>query len=103
VPVFCHAAKRSQNRKRHLMPVGDRKKRQDPLLIGLDWKGLPSSFASKVPAPRTSPCPVKVIRPRIGVVAQYGMAGTLCLSARVIIVRTMRKVLPERVPSARHV
>jgi hypothetical protein len=55
VPMFCHAAKRSQDRKRHPVPVSDRKKRPNPFLFGLDWKGFVIQFRQQGSGAKNEP------------------------------------------------
>jgi hypothetical protein len=61
-------AQRSQYRLRNLLVVGDRKKRPNPLLIRLDWKGFviqfrqPGSGAENEPLPGQGNPALKVAR-----------------------------------------
>jgi hypothetical protein len=52
-----HAAKRSQDRKRNLLSVGDRKKRPNPLLIRLDWMGFAVQFRQQGSGAENKPSP----------------------------------------------
>ncbi|MGB6324486.1 MAG: hypothetical protein WBG11_01580 [Methylocella sp.] len=56
-PVFCHAAKRSEYRLRNLLAASDRKKRPNPLLIGIEWAGLVVQFRQQGSSAENEPLP----------------------------------------------
>jgi hypothetical protein len=57
LPVFCHAAERSQDRKRYLLAVSNRKKRPNPLLLRLEWKGFAVQFRQQSSRAKYEPLP----------------------------------------------